>query len=112
MATPIATRDARPARKVHALTMLDLLLKPALVTQAWEYYTTVQTKDQQYTPAGPAGGQGRRRFLNTKIMAEHRAKMKPFYFDPSRVQDLPGATRRPVPAAGQARGSVIGRRPA
>ena len=85
MATPIAHKGCAAGAKVHALTMLDLLLTPALVTQAWEYYRTVQTKDQQYTPLvrpedKPAT------FLNTKIMAEHRAKMKPFYFDPSRYR--------------------------
>ena len=60
-------------------------MKPALVTQAWEYYTTVQTKDQKYTPLvrpedKPAT------FLNAKIMATYREKMKPFYFDPSRFK--------------------------
>jgi aminobenzoyl-glutamate utilization protein B len=85
MATPIAHKGCTAAAKVHALTMLDLLLKPALVTQAWEYYTNVQTKDQKYTPLvrpedKPAT------FLNTKIMAEYRERMKPFYFDPSRYK--------------------------
>ncbi|MCU0248652.1 MAG: amidohydrolase [Vicinamibacterales bacterium] len=85
MATPIAHKGCTAGAKVHALTMLDLLLKPALVTQAWEYYTNVQTKDQKYTPLvrpedKPAT------FLNTKIMAEYREKMKPFYFDPSRYK--------------------------
>jgi aminobenzoyl-glutamate utilization protein B len=83
MATPIAHKGCTAGAKVHALTMIDLLMKPALVTQAWEYYTTVQTKDQKYTPLvrpqdKPAT------FLNAKIMAEYREKMKPFYFDPSR----------------------------
>jgi len=85
MATPIAHKGCTAGAKVHALTMLDLLMKPALVTQAWEYYTTVQTKDQKYTPLvrpqdKPAT------FLNAKIMAEYREKMKPFYFDPSRFK--------------------------
>jgi aminobenzoyl-glutamate utilization protein B len=85
MATPIAHKGCTAGAKVHALTMLDLLLKPALVSQAWEYYTNVQTKDLKYTPLvrpedKPAT------FLNTKIMAEYREKMKPFYFDPSRYK--------------------------
>jgi aminobenzoyl-glutamate utilization protein B len=85
MATPIAHKGCAAGAKVHALTMLDLLTKPALVTQAWEYYTSVQTKDQKYTPIvrpqdKPAT------FLNTKIMAEYREKMKAFYFDPSRYK--------------------------
>jgi len=83
MATPIAHKGCTAGAKVHALTMLDLLLKPALVKQAWEYYANVQTKDQKYTPLvrpedKPA------RFLNAKIMAEYREKMRPFYYDPSR----------------------------
>ena len=85
MATPIAHKGCTAGAKVHALTMLDLLLKPALVKQAWEYYTNVQTKDQKYTPLvrpqdKPAT------FLNTKIMAEYREKMKPFYYDPTRYK--------------------------
>jgi aminobenzoyl-glutamate utilization protein B len=85
MATPIAHKGCTAGAKVHALTMLDLLLKPALVQQAWEYYTNVQTKDQKYTPLlrpldTPAT------FLNTKIMAEYRERMKPFYFDPTRYK--------------------------
>jgi aminobenzoyl-glutamate utilization protein B len=85
MATPIAHKGCTAGAKVHALTMLDLLLKPALVTQAWEYYTNVQTKDQKYTPLlRPADKPAT--FLNAKIMAEYREKMKPFYFDPSRYK--------------------------
>jgi aminobenzoyl-glutamate utilization protein B len=85
MATPIAHKGCAAGAKVHALTMLDFLLKPALVKQAWDYFNTVQTKDQKYTPLvrpqdKPAT------FLNSKIMAEYREKMKPFYFDPSRYK--------------------------
>jgi aminobenzoyl-glutamate utilization protein B len=85
MATPIAHKGCTAGAKVHALTMLDLLLAPALVKQAWEYYANVQSKDQKYTPLvrpqdTPAT------FLNRGIMAEHREKMKPFYFDPSRYK--------------------------
>jgi aminobenzoyl-glutamate utilization protein B len=85
MATPIAHKGCTAGAKVHALTMLDLLLKPALVQQAWDYYRTVQTKDQKYIPLlrpqdKPAT------FLNAKIMAEYRERMKTFYFDPSKYK--------------------------
>jgi aminobenzoyl-glutamate utilization protein B len=85
MATPIAHKGCTAGAKVHALTMLDLLIKPALVQQAWDYYRNVQTKDQKYIPLlrpqdKPAI------FLNTKIMAEYREKMKKFYFDPSKYK--------------------------
>jgi len=85
MATPIAHKGCTAGAKVHALTILDLLMKPALVQQAWDYYNTVQTKDQQYTPLlrpqdKPAT------FLNTRIMAEYRERMKAYYFDPTRYK--------------------------
>jgi aminobenzoyl-glutamate utilization protein B len=85
MATPIAHKGCTAGAKVHALTMLDLLLKPALVQQAWDYYRNVQTKDQKYIPLlrpqdKPAT------FLNAKIMAEYRERMKKFYFDPARYK--------------------------
>jgi aminobenzoyl-glutamate utilization protein B len=85
MATPIAHKGCAAGAKVHALTILDLLMKPALVQQAWDYFNTVQTKDQKYTPLlrpqdKPAT------FLNTRIMAEYREKMKAFYFDPTRYK--------------------------
>ena len=85
MATPIAHKGCTTAAKVHALTMLDLLLKPALVQQAWDYFTTVQSKDVKYTPLlrpqdKPAT------FLNEKIMAQYREQMKKFYFDPTKYK--------------------------
>lgn len=85
MATPIAHKGCTAGAKVHALTMLDLLVTPALVTQAWEYYTTVQTKDQKYTPLVRPDDKPAT-FLNATIMAAYREKMKPFYFDPSRYK--------------------------
>jgi len=35
MATPIATRGSSTARRVVALTVIDILTKPEIVTQAW-----------------------------------------------------------------------------
>ena len=46
MATPIAHKGATAGAKVQAMTMLDLVLKPALVEQAWDYFRNVQTKDE------------------------------------------------------------------
>ena len=85
MATPIAHKGSTAGAKVHALTMIDLLLKPVILQQAWEYYTTVQTKDQKYIPLlrpqdKPAT------FLNARIMEQYREKMKAFYFDPSKYK--------------------------
>jgi aminobenzoyl-glutamate utilization protein B len=40
----LRTRASRPVAKVVALTVIDFLMKPELVTQAWDYFKNVQTK--------------------------------------------------------------------
>ncbi len=83
MATPIAHKGAVAGAKVQALTMLDLLLTPRIVADAWDYFRTVQTKDKQYKSfLGPNDGPPT--FLNEEIMAKWRPLMKPFYYDPTR----------------------------
>jgi aminobenzoyl-glutamate utilization protein B len=85
MATPIAHKGCTAGAKVHALTMLDLLLKPELVQQAWDYYRNVQTKVQKYTPLlRPTDTPPT--FLNEKIMAEYRERMRKYYFDPTKYK--------------------------
>ena len=48
-ATPIAHKGATAGAKAHALTALDLLLKPELMKAAREYFAT-QTKDTKWKP--------------------------------------------------------------
>ena len=50
MATPIAHKGATAGAKVQAMTMLDLVLQPELVEQAWTYFRDVQTKTVKYEP--------------------------------------------------------------
>ena len=50
MATPIAHKGIQAGAKVVALTVIDFLMKPELVTQAWDYFKNVQTKDTKYIP--------------------------------------------------------------
>ena len=45
MATPIAHKGVTDGAKVQAMTVLDLLMRPELVTQAWDYFNNVQTKE-------------------------------------------------------------------
>ena len=83
MATPIAHKGATAGAKAQAMTMLDLLLKPALLAQAKDYFTTVQTKDVKYTPL--MRPQDRPAIeLNAGIMARYREGMRKFYYDPSK----------------------------
>ena len=62
MATPIAHKGVTAGAKVQAMTIIDLLMRPELVQQAWDYFRNVQTKDQKYIPFitrhRPAGGAG------------------------------------------------------
>ncbi|HTA45743.1 MAG TPA: amidohydrolase [Bryobacteraceae bacterium] len=83
MATPIAHKGVIAGAKVQAMTMLDILLNPDLVQQAWDYYNNVQTKDMKYKSLlrpddKPAI------WLNQKTMEEYRPRMKAYYYDPSR----------------------------
>ena len=83
MATPIAHKGASAGARVQALTMLDLLLKPELIADAWKYFREIQTKDMKYTPLlRPADKPAIE--LNAAIMAKYRAEMRKFYYDPSK----------------------------
>jgi aminobenzoyl-glutamate utilization protein B len=85
MATPIAHKGIEYGAKVMALTVIDLLTRPELVTQAWDYFRNVQTKTTKYVPLmrpedKPAI------WLNEQIMAKYRPEMKKYYFDPARYK--------------------------
>ena len=85
MATPIAHKGATVGARVQAMTMIDLLTRPALVQQAWEYFREVQTKSTKYEPLlrpqdKPAVE------LNRAIMERYRPEMRKYYFDPSRYK--------------------------
>ena len=80
MATPIAHKGSLAGAKVQALTMLDMLLHPELVTKAWEYFNDVQTKEVKYKSFLRDGDQPAL-WLNKKIMDEHRPAMRKLYYD-------------------------------
>lgn len=83
MATPIAHKGALAGAKVQALTLLDLMLRPAVVADAWKYFREVQTKDRQYKSfLGPNDGPPT--WLNEEIMAKYRPEMRKYYYDPSK----------------------------
>jgi aminobenzoyl-glutamate utilization protein B len=85
MATPIAHQGATAGAKVAAATVLDFLLRPELVQQAWDEFRNVQTKDQKYQPLirpedRPAT------WLNQDILARYRPEMRKYYYDSSKYQ--------------------------
>lgn len=83
MATPIAHKGVMKGSKVLASTLIDMLTNPKLLTDAWDYFNNVQTKDTKYTSfiekdTPPAT------FLNTKIMEQYRPELKKYYYDPTK----------------------------
>jgi aminobenzoyl-glutamate utilization protein B len=83
MATPIAHKGTTAGAKVLALTMVDLLTNPKLIEESWDYFRTVQTKDEKYRPLMSPEDQPAT-WLNTDIMAKYREPMRQFYYDPAR----------------------------
>jgi aminobenzoyl-glutamate utilization protein B len=78
MATPIAHKGVTYGAKVQAMTVLDLVMRPELITQAWDYFNNVQTKDRKYIALmrpedKPAI------WLNEQTMAKYRPEMKKYY---------------------------------
>ena len=83
MATPIAHKGATAGAKAQAMSMLDFVMRPELVEQAWQYFREVQTKGDTYTPLirdqdTPAIE------LNASTMAKYREEMRTYYYDPSK----------------------------
>jgi aminobenzoyl-glutamate utilization protein B len=83
MATPIAHKGSNAGAKVAAMTVLDLLMKPALLAQARDYFQTVQTKTVKYEPFireqdNPVLE------LNRAIMERYRPELSRYYYDPTR----------------------------
>ena len=83
MATPIAHKGAVAGAEVQARTLLDLLLQPELVEEAWTYFNDVQTAETQYIPF-IAETDEPAIWLNEEIMARWRPEMRQYYYDPSR----------------------------
>jgi aminobenzoyl-glutamate utilization protein B len=86
MATPIAHKGVVAGAKVQAMTILDLVMKPELVKQSWDYFTNVQTKDQKYVPF-IAKDTPPPTWLNKAILDKYRPEMKKYYYDPSKYSN-------------------------
>jgi len=84
-ATPVAHKGVTAGAKVEAMTALDLLVKPELVQQAWDYFRTVQSKDVVYKPF-PGDNDKPAIWLNERLMQQLRPELKKFYYDPARYK--------------------------
>jgi len=72
--------------KVQAMTLLDILLTPKTVADAWDYFRTVQTKDTKYTPFIAPTDQPAI-WLNAEKMAKYRDEMRKYYYDPKKYKN-------------------------
>jgi len=85
MATPIAHKGVVAGAKVQAMTILDILFTPQMVTDAWDYFNNVQTKEVKYKPFF-APTDKPPIWLNADIMAQYRPEMRKYYYDPKKYK--------------------------
>lgn len=85
MATPIAHKGSTAGAKVQAMTALDFLLQPELVQQAWDYFRTVQTKDEHYQSFLSPEDQPAIE-MNKEKMEKFAPQLKKYYYDPARYK--------------------------
>jgi aminobenzoyl-glutamate utilization protein B len=85
MATPIAHKGVLAGGKVLAMTMLDLLLRPELVKEAWAFFGDVQSKEGKYQPLVRPEDKPAIE-LNAAVMEKYRPEMRKYYYDPGRYK--------------------------
>ncbi|HWO88262.1 MAG TPA: amidohydrolase [Gemmatimonadales bacterium] len=84
MATPIAHKGATAGAKVLAMTLLDFVMRPALLDSARAYFAQ-QTRERSYTPFIRPQDQPATE-LNREVMERFRPAMRRYYFDPARYR--------------------------
>ncbi|MHB8839847.1 MAG: amidohydrolase, partial [Gemmatimonadaceae bacterium] len=72
--------------KVQAMTILDILSTPKLVSDAWDFFTNVQTKTVKYYPLIGPNDQPPI-WLNKDILAKYREEMRKYYYDPKKYKN-------------------------
>lgn len=80
MATPIAHKGVTAGAKVEAMTILDFLLKPSLVEDAWDYFNNEQTKETKYEPMISEEDMPPT-YLNKSKMDTFKSQLEGFYYD-------------------------------
>jgi aminobenzoyl-glutamate utilization protein B len=85
MATPIAHKGTVAGAKVQAMTVIDLVTRPDVVTNAKAYFNDVQLKQRKYTSFLRPGDQPAIH-LNRAIMERYRPEMRKYYFDKTKYK--------------------------
>ena len=83
MATPIAHKGATQGARAQAMTLLDFMVRPELVDQAWDYFDNIQNREIQYTPFIRPSDQPATE-MNAEIMEDFREEMREYYYDSDR----------------------------
>ena len=83
MATPIAHKGATQGAMAQAMTLLDFMVRPELVDQAWDYFENIQNREIQYTPFIRPSDQPATE-MNAEIMEKFREEMRKHYYDSDR----------------------------
>jgi len=103
MATPVAHQGATQGAKAYAMTIVDLLTRPDLLTAARDYFDNVQQAPKKYKPLlrpqdKPAVG------LNKGAMERFKPALSRFYYDPAKyksyLEQLGVAYPPPMPPEG------------
>ena len=85
MATPIAHKGVVSGAQVVGMTMLDFIMQPQLVEDAWTYFREEQGMEQEYIPMVTADDVPAT-YLNTEIMDEYRPLLEGFYYDENKYE--------------------------
>lgn len=80
MATPIAHKGVVAGAKVEAMTILDFLLKPDLLKDAWGYFNNEQQKETKYQPMISESDMPPI-YLNKGKQDQFRPALEKFYYD-------------------------------
>jgi aminobenzoyl-glutamate utilization protein B len=83
MATPVAHKGATQGAKVYAMTVLDLVVRPELVTAAHAYFADVQGKQATYEPLLRAEDEPVVS-LNKETMDRFRPELAKHRYDPQK----------------------------
>jgi aminobenzoyl-glutamate utilization protein B len=96
MATPVAHKGAVQGAKVHAMTVIDLMMRPELVTAARTYLDTVQGRQRKYQPLIRPEDKPPI-WLNEELMERYRPALRKFYYDASKYKSYLEQLRVPYP---------------
>jgi aminobenzoyl-glutamate utilization protein B len=83
MATPIAHKGANHGSRVIAMTAIDILTSPKLLTEAKKYFDEVTTKESKWASLIPVDAKPPT-FLNAERMTRFRPQLEKLVYDPTR----------------------------